>query len=328
MGRGIIMFEEIIKKIEKYNDIVIVRHIGVDPDALCSQLALRDVIRLNYPKKNVYAIGKGSTKFTAIGKLDKIQKIDNALLIVCDVPDMQRIDSAKVHDYAESIKIDHHPFVEKFCDIEWIDEEKTSTCEMIMQLIKDTKLECNSDIAALLYMGLVSDSNRFLFQNCSPKTFEFVSYYLKKYPFSLTECYQKLYFRPLTEVRLEGYISSNMQVSQNGCGYIVVTNETTKQLGVDSAAAANMINHYNYIKELLVWATVSEDKKNHQVRVSIRSRGPEVNKVAEKHHGGGHKYAAGVKTKTLDEALEIVKDLDEACAAYLKKISEGKENDH
>lgn len=45
------MYNEIIDKIKQYDTIVIARHIGVDPDALCSQLALRDSIRLTYPKK-------------------------------------------------------------------------------------------------------------------------------------------------------------------------------------------------------------------------------------------------------------------------------------
>ena len=43
------MYKKILKAIKQYDTIVIARHIGVDPDALCSQLALRDVIKLNFP---------------------------------------------------------------------------------------------------------------------------------------------------------------------------------------------------------------------------------------------------------------------------------------
>ena len=56
------MFQEIYNKIKEYDTIVIARHIGVDPDALCSQLALRDAIRLTFPEKKVLAIGTGSVK--------------------------------------------------------------------------------------------------------------------------------------------------------------------------------------------------------------------------------------------------------------------------
>ena len=56
--------------------------------------------------------------------------------------------------------------------------------------------------------------------------------------------------------------------------------------------------------------------KNNQYRISIRSRGPEINKVAELHHGGGHKMASGVRVKTLDEALEVMRDLDNELKKY------------
>ena len=177
------MYKELIKRIEEYNTIVIARHIGVDPDALCSQLALRDSIKLTYPDKKVSAIGTGSSKFIHIGKLDKIEKYDNALLIVCDTPDRRRIDSANPEEFSYSIKIDHHPFIEKTCDLEIIDDEKTSTCEIIMKIIKETELQCNSSIAELLYMGLISDSNRFLFGTTTPETFILVADYLEEYKF-------------------------------------------------------------------------------------------------------------------------------------------------
>ena len=50
------MYNDIISKIKEFDSIVIARHVGVDPDALCSQLALRDSIKLTYPEKNVIAI--------------------------------------------------------------------------------------------------------------------------------------------------------------------------------------------------------------------------------------------------------------------------------
>ena len=313
------MYKDLIDKIKEYSTIVIARHIGVDPDALCSQLALRDAIRLTYPDKKVLAIGTGSVKFLSIGKLDRIEKVDNALLIVCDTPDKKRVDSALVDDFQCSIKIDHHPFVEEFCDYEYIDESATSTCEIIMRILEETELQCSNDISELLYLGLVSDSNRFLFNSCTSKTFQLVSNYMEKYPFDLTRAYEKLYYRPLNEVRLEGYIALNMKVSGNHLGYIIIDDDLIRELGVDSASAGNMINNFNYIKELLVWVTITEDKKNDQYRVSIRSRGPEINHVAERHHGGGHKYASGVKTKTLNDALLVVDDLEKELSMYLRE---------
>lgn len=312
------MFQEIYNKIKEYDTIVIARHIGVDPDALCSQLALRDAIRLTFPEKKVLAIGTGSVKFTSIGKLDKLEKVENALLIVTDTPDQRRVDSVDFSQFAYRIKIDHHPFVEKFCDIEYINDKACSACEILMQFLLEVPLMCDSTIAQTLYMGLVSDSNRFLFDSCTPETFALVSTFLKKYPFSLSDSYSKLYLRPMNEVRLEGYISLNMNVTENGLGYIEIKDDVIKQFEVDSASAGNMINNFNYIKEFNVWVTMTEDIKNDQIRVSIRSRGPEINKIAESHGGGGHKFASGVKVKTFDDAMKIIKELD----ALLKEYNE------
>jgi len=313
------MYNELINKIKEFDNIVIARHIGVDPDALCSQFALRDSILLTYPEKKVLAVGTGSQKFLSFGKLDKYEKLDNALLIVCDTPDKKRIDSAIVEDFKYSIKIDHHPFVEKVCDIEIIEDDKTSVSEMIMHILEETELKCDSNIASLLYMGLVSDSNRFLFNSCTPETFNIVSRYLEKYPFDLSSVYQKLYMRPLNEVRLEGYIALNMNVTPNKLGYIYISDEDINKFGVDSASAGNMVNNFNFIKEVLVWATITEDVKNNQFRVSIRSRGPEIKNIAEAHGGGGHKYAAGVKAKTKEDAMEVMRDLDILLQDYNKE---------
>ena len=310
------MYNEIIEKIKEYNNIIIGRHIGVDPDALCSQLALRDAILLTYPNKKVIAVGTGSSKFTHFGKLDKMEKLDNALVIITDTPDRKRVDGVDISSADFSIKIDHHPFIEKICDIEIIEDDKSSACEIITNIILSTELQCNNEIAELLYMGIVSDSNRFLFNSCTSKTFDTVSKLLDKYDIDISKAYEKLYLMPLNEVRLEGFISLNMTVTNNKLGYIIIKNDDILKYGVDSASAGNMINNFNYIKEILVWVTVTEDIKNNQYRISIRSRGPEVNKVAEMYNGGGHKMASGVRVSTLDEAINVIKDLDKLLEEY------------
>lgn len=319
------MFKKIYKKIEEYNAIIIARHIGVDPDALASQLALRDAIKLTFPDKKVLAIGTGSAKFFNVGKLDRLEKVNNALLIVLDTPDKKRVDSVDFSQFSYMIKIDHHPFVEEFCNLEYIEDTASSTAEIIIKFILEVGLLCNSEIAATLYLGLVSDSNRFLFDSCTSETFDLISKFLGKYNFELSEVYKKLYLRPMNEVRLEGYIALNMTVTDNGLGYIKITNDILNQFDVDSASAGNMINNFNFINEVLVWATITEDVKNAQIRVSIRSRGPEINEVAEKYNGGGHKFASGAKLSSFTEAMQLMQDLDNCLIEYNKTISEENE---
>ena len=123
------MYKRIFKEIKKFDTIVIARHVGVDPDAMASQIALRDTIKLTVPEKRVLAVGTGSAKFRYIGNLDKLEDISDALLIVVDTPDKRRIDITSFDGFTEIIKIDHHPFIEKFGEIELIEDDRCSAAE-------------------------------------------------------------------------------------------------------------------------------------------------------------------------------------------------------
>lgn len=315
------MFEEIYKQIKKYDTIVLARHIGVDPDAMSSQIALRDSIRLTFPSKKVYALGNGSSKFGYIGTLDKYEDHKHALLIVLDTPNLSRVDLPTMDIYDYKIKIDHHQFIEKFCDIELIDTSATSASQIVLQLINHTNLKMNDKIARTIFIGTMSDTNRFLY-NPSPKVFKEISDMVNKYKFDIEESLNSLYSRPMNEVKLEGYIAQNLVVNENKFGYIILTNEDITRLNVDSASAGNIINNFSGIEELETWAFVTEDVKNDIIRISIRSRGPIVNKVAEKYNGGGHKLASGVRVKTMEEAKAVLKDLNEVCILYNKEKNE------
>lgn len=323
------MYKEIFKAICKYDNIVIARHVGIDPDAMASQVALRDSIKLTFPEKHVYAIGNGSVKFNFMGKLDKgmdFDAMDKILLIVVDTPDKKRVDMEDLTHYEYSIKIDHHPFIEEFCDIEVIDDKKSSASEMIYDFIKNTLLEGNKEIIETLYAGMVADTNRFLFNNSGEDTFKVVSEMISEYDLDITKVYMDLYKRPMAEVRLFGYMASNMKITENGFGYIKITNEVLNKFHVDSATGGNLINEFNSIEELLVWITATEDVNNNVIRVSMRSRGPVINKLAEKFGGGGHALASGVKLPSFEEVDDLIKALDILCKEYIE--SSDKDEDY
>ena len=312
------MYSNIYKKIKKYDTIVIARHVGADPDALASSLGLKEIILHTFPNKKVYVIGHPASKFKYLGVLDKISEelYQNSLLIVTDTPDKRRVDGVDASKFEYSIKIDHHPFIEKYCDIEWIDDTKTSASEMILEFVQNTRLKINKEAAEKLYIGLISDSNRFLFYYTTPKTFELVSWLIKKTKIDITKLYTLLYLRPLKELKFQGYVESHLEVTEHGVAYIHITDDILHQYSVDPAAAGNMINNFNYIEEALVWVVFSEDRNNNTIRGSIRSRGPIVNEVATTFGGGGHIHASGVRLKTFEDADALVLALDKACEDY------------
>ena len=139
----------------------------------------------------------------------------------------------------------------------------------------------NTEIAGFIYMGIVSDTNRFLY-NCNFKTFSYVSELIKKYKLDIEDLYRKVYAKPLSEMRLMGHIASSLRVDKYGFASIEIDEEIIESLGADISSASNMINDFNNINEIIVWTFVSFDRKNNQYRVNIRSRGPVINEVAEK----------------------------------------------
>ncbi len=311
---------QIYKQIKKYNKIVIARHIGADPDALGSTLGLKETILCTFPKKQVYTVGSPAQRHKYIGELDKFtdDMYENSLLIVLDTPNMQRIDGVDVNRFKAKIKIDHHPFVEKFADIEWIDDTASSASQLVIELIKNTKLKINQSGASKLYIGLVGDTNRFLYNYTSAKTFELVSYLIKKTNINFTSLYPNMYMRTLDELRFQSYIINNINVTENGFGYIKLEQDILDKFNIDASTATNVVNSLNYINEMYAWAIFAYDKINNNIRGSIRSRGPVINEVAANYNGGGHILASGVRIENFDIVDNIIKDLDEVCSEYKK----------
>lgn len=316
------IYKSIYNEIKKYKKIYIARHIGPDPDAFGSQMALKESILLTFPEKEVYAVGVTVSRFKYFGKVDKVNNYDyeNGLLIVVDTPDNRRVDIDDFLSFKHVVKIDHHPLVDKFSDVEYINDNASSASELVLEVINNTKLKINDSIAENIYIGIVSDTNRFLY-GTNYKTLEVASGLLKKYNLDLEKIYKKVYSRPLSELRLMGHIASTMKVDKNGFAYIELDDDIMASFNSDSTSASNMINDFNNINEVIIWVFVSKDK-NSLYRVNIRSRGPEINEIAAKYGGGGHKFASGVRTDSHEVVEALLKELSE-CARTYKEENDG-----
>lgn len=316
-------FKNILRKIKQYNTIVIARHTSPDPDAVASQIALRDAIKLTFPKKNVYAVGVSVAKFKTYGVLDKIDETtftEDALLIALDVPNMSRIDGVDTNAFKEIFKIDHHPSEEDFGECDWVDESSSSTCQMIIELLLETGLKFDRKIAENLYMGVVSDSDRFLITYTTAKTFKLVAQLIEKSQIDFTKLYANLYERPYSEIKFHGYLSENLTITDNGFAYLVITPEILKEFNVDSATPSNMINDFSNIRGVYVWMFATFDERNEIYKVNIRSKGPVINDTAAMYGGGSHKYASGARIREIEEVNKLIESLDEDCAKYKESL--------
>ena len=315
------MYKKIIKIIKKYDNIVIARHISPDPDAIASQIALRDSIKLTFPEKSVYAVGAGVHKFKYLGNLDKIENstLDNALLVVLDVPNFCRVDGIDGLEYQAILKIDHHPAEDIIGDVDWTDSTKSSTCEMIANLLLNSSLVMDTRISENLFVGMVFDSDRFLLPNTSAETLKTAYELVSTSNINFVNLYDNLYERSISEEKFRAYLINNIEITDNKFGFIFVPSEDLKKFNVEATSVSNQVNYFYFIKELICWMFVVYDERNNMYKANIRSRGPVINEVASKYNGGGHKFASGCRTSDYKVIEALAKDLDSVCKEYFNE---------
>ena len=315
------VYKKIYKEIKKHKKIVLARHIGPDPDALGSTLGLKEIILNTFPKKEVYAVGTPAAKHKYIGDLDTFEDsmYEDSLLIVLDTPDIKRVDGLDPTKFKHKIKIDHHPIVDKYCDIEFVDDTASSASQLVIELVYNTSLKLNKEGAEKLYIGLVSDTNRFLYSYTTDKTFNLVSKLLKDTNIDITKLYNNMYLTSIKEKKIQSYAILNMTITNNKLGYLILNQEKLDELETDAATMTNIVNYLNYIDEMIAWVICAYDKNTEMIRASIRSRGPVINTVATHFNGGGHAYASGARLNTFDEVSNMIKELDKVCEEYLNE---------
>ncbi len=310
--------QKILSKITEYETIIIHRHVRPDPDALGSQCGLKEMIRLSFPEKEVYAVGEEDSSLHFFARMDDIddKKYENALVIVCDTANTDRVSDKRYILGKEVIKIDHHPNNDPYGEIMWVDTSASSTSEMIYDFYKSDDqgvLQLNSQIARLIYGGIVGDTGRFLFPSTSNKTFKYAAE-LIEYPFDRPALYNGLYDIKEDIVRLRGYVLQNFTMSSSGMSSIKLTKEILSEFNVDPIDTGKLVGALGDIQHIKAWVFFIEEEE--VIRVRVRSKGPVINELAAKYNGGGHPLAAGASVHSWDEANDFVQDLEDICAKY------------
>ncbi|MFT8709606.1 MAG: bifunctional oligoribonuclease/PAP phosphatase NrnA, partial [Sporolactobacillus sp.] len=231
----------------------------------------------------------------------------DALVIVCDTANRERIDDSRYDHGAKLIKIDHHPLVDSYGSIEWVDPSASSTSEMIARFYRnDSRLKLTAEAARLLFAGLVGDTGRFQFSNCTAETFETAALLVRQ-PFDRQLFFKQLYCNRLPVLRLNGYVLQHFTLTAEGVGFIKLSLETIKEFQLESADASSLVNCFSSAENLNVWVLFSEEEK--LIRARIRSKGPAINQLAANYHGGGHPLAAGATVYSWEEADRLIHDL-------------------
>lgn len=312
------MRDKILETIQKYDTIIIHRHVRPDPDAYGSQGGLAELLKASFPDKKIYMVGKEEPSLNYLSRLDQISDdtYNGALVIVTDTANEARIcdERYKLGDYV--IKIDHHPNEEPYGDMIWVDTDASSCSEMIYDLYlegKNSGLKMSDTAARLLYAGIVGDTGRFLYPSTTEKTFAYASE-LIKYKFDRTELFDRMYELPPNLVKLNGYVLQNFNMNEHGVASMILNKELLKEFGTVPSEASLLVSILGNVKGILAWVFFIEEED--QIRVRLRSKGPVINTIARNYNGGGHPLAAGASIYSWDEVANVMKELEEVCINF------------
>ncbi len=300
----------ILQKIKDYNTIICLRHISPDGDAYGSAFGLAQFIKDNFPSKKVLVDGESNKYLAFLATPDFVKQEDysGALVIVTDTANVERIDSKYWQEGKEIIKIDHHPNVTPYGDLQWVYEKKIAASEMIAEFVLTSKLEVSAAAARLIFTGIVTDSNRFIYNKTCGETFMLAGQLVAK-GFDLQNIYQNLYEEQWANVCFKNYLLSQVMIYDDQISYVKITDEMLKEHQMDYETVKPWVNIMANVKEFKIWMLLIENKVEGYINISIRSNTYIVNGVAEKYHGGGHQLASGAKIYQWKDTEKVLTDL-------------------
>lgn len=310
------------QKIEEFDRIVVYRHNKPDYDALGTQLGLVEFLKDNYPKKEIHYVGDDHVSLT--GRcFRKMEVLEDEwfnkpfLAIFVDTSKADRVglpsefESFKKASY--SIKIDHHPNVDPYGDLQIIDTSMSAAGELVADMLILSEKKISKKSATELYKAIVGDSGRFLYDSVVTSTFETAKLLLEK-GLNLSKIYADMYNQKLSDLEITAYVMKNYRVTPHGVAYYVLDDAALQKFHLPPERGKDNVNVFAHFDGIHAWCSITEDKKKGEWRVSIRSAKDSIEEVAMRHNGGGHAQASGCKIKSFDEVKDLLKDLDDLFA--------------
>ena len=320
--------EQILQKIKDYNRIFIFRHVRNDGDCVGASKGLKRILQLSFPEKEIYLIDQETAKYLEfLGPED--EPVDeslyaDALGIVLDTASEARISNGNYKLCKEIIKIDHHIPLENYGHINWVEEERSSCCEMIVDFYRtfDEQLKLDSEAATYLYTGMVTDSGRFKYSGMTGETMRCAGVLLDV-GVDTDTLFARLYLEAFEYLKFKAYIYEHMQITENGVAYIFVDKAMQEKFQLSLEQASAIVGNLDSIRGCICWIVFIENgDESNSIRVRLRSRFVHINPVAEKYRGGGHACASGATVYGQEEIQALLQDADALVKEY-KETHEG-----
>lgn len=295
-------FSKILESFCKYQVFIVATHVNPDPDALASQLAVAMYLKAQGKKVLVlgedellprYAFLPGSKM---IKKVNSKKKLVYDAVIVVDCGDLGRVGAVeKILDPQKPIiNIDHHITNRFFGAINHVVPKASSTAEIIFEMFEFAKFDIDKKIATLLYLGIMTDTGSFRFENTTSRTHEVVSRLLR-FKLPINAFYQQLYEAvPLEDLqRFTKVVGCFHSYFDNQVLMVELRRNLLKKFSEEFDLRDKVFSYLRAIKGVEVIGILTEHGKN-KTRVNFRSQHEvDVARLAAFFDGGGHSRASG-----------------------------------
>lgn len=306
------MLKQIYKKIKSYHTIIIHGHQRPDGDCYGAQFGLKNIIQNAFPEKKVYVVGQTSEYVSFVGVMDDISDdvYQGALSIVVDTATSERISDKRyvLGDYI--IKIDHHIPIDQYGDLQWVDTSFPSCAQMIAYFsTKFKKFKITKPGAIAMYTGILTDTGRFKYRGVTKLTHEMAGLLLE-HGADVEEIDAHLSNESLDVIRFKGYVYLNFITTDKGFIYLKITKDVLDKYQLTYEQASSVVNLLGGIEGYPIWAIFIEQSPE-EIRVRLRSSGPDIDKVANQFRGGGHAKASGATLHHWNELELLIEKVEE-----------------
>jgi phosphoesterase RecJ-like protein len=287
---------------------LLVTHENPDGDALGSLVAMHGVLS---------SLGKDSLMFLAAGDLPLPLEyrffdltgmvtappadIDGRTVVFLDCGNIDRTPVGEVkHEGSHILNLDHHHDNTMFGDVDHVVPGASCTAEIVWDLMHALGVQPTREIAEALYVGLVTDTGKFMYENTGPQA-HIMAADLIDAGVDTHEIYRRLYEgMPYAKLELLGRALAHVQRYDEGrLTMAVLTREDFRLAGADDSFSEGVIDHLRSVEGTKVAALARElPEGDGRKKVSLRSTDGEVDvsAVARAAGGGGHRQAAGFTT--------------------------------
>jgi bifunctional oligoribonuclease and PAP phosphatase NrnA len=326
--------ELVLERIRSDTRFVLATHESVDGDALGSLLGMQGLLS---------ALGKDSLMFMAASELplpeeyrwfaldDLIQvpppDIAERTVVFLDCGNIDRNSAEVLRDGAHLLNVDHHHDNTHFGTLDYVVPGASCTAEIIWDLMHGLGVAPTPAVAEALYVGLVTDTGRFMYENTGPRAHQMAAELITA-GVDVQGVYRRLYEDlPYAKIALLGRALD--QARRYDAGELALASlsaEDFHSADAQDSYSEGIIDHLRAVKGTKVAALVREltaqDRRGER-KVSLRATGDEVDVsvIARAQGGGGHRRAAGFTT-TL-EPDELVEFLRREVAAQLRPSHDG-----